>query len=243
MSRSSWPCTVTIARRPCGGGLCRQRARPLGHQCPAHLHQGLCLLRAEIVVAPDIPNNAGSLGSSPSPRPYKSSTPSGPRRWRFATCSATWCPTWSSAPSPRPFPARSWRKAPAPFGTFTSRCAGRRDSGGAEILMFNSGGMGARPELDGLSATAFPSGVMTMPIEATEHAGPIVIWRKELRPDSGGDGEFRGGLGQIDRDRRRPRARVRLLRHVRPRPPPRQGPRWRRRRRAGRRSALTTARR
>lgn len=67
----------------------------------------------------------------------------------------------------------------------------------AEILMFNSGGMGARPGLDGLSATAFPSGVHTMPIEATEHTGPIVIWRKELRPDSGGAGEFRGGLGQV----------------------------------------------
>ncbi|NHF72420.1 hydantoinase B/oxoprolinase family protein [Paracoccus xiamenensis] len=67
----------------------------------------------------------------------------------------------------------------------------------AEILMFNSGGMGARPELDGLSATAFPSGVMTMPIEATEQTGPIVIWRKELRPDSAGDGEYRGGLGQV----------------------------------------------
>jgi hypothetical protein len=39
--------------------------------------------------------------------------------------------------------------------------------------------------------------IHTMPIEATEHTGPIVIWRKELRPDSGGDGEFRGGLGQI----------------------------------------------
>src|SRR5262249_9017945 len=71
--------------------------------------------------------------------------------------------------------------------------AGRR----AEVLMFNSGGMGARPGLDGLSATAFPSGVHTMPIEATEHTGPIVIWRKELRPNSGGDGEFRGGLGQV----------------------------------------------
>lgn len=67
----------------------------------------------------------------------------------------------------------------------------------AEILMFNSGGMGARPTLDGLSATAFPSGVMTMPIEATEQTGPIVVWRKELRPNSGGEGEFRGGLGQI----------------------------------------------
>ncbi len=67
----------------------------------------------------------------------------------------------------------------------------------AEILMFNSGGMGARPGLDGLSATAFPSGVMTMPIEATEHTGPVVVWRKELRPGSGGDGQYRGGLGQV----------------------------------------------
>lgn len=71
--------------------------------------------------------------------------------------------------------------------------AGRR----AEILMFNSGGMGARPGLDGLSATAFPSGVMTMPIEATEQVGPVIVWRKELRPGSGGDGQHRGGLGQI----------------------------------------------
>ncbi len=66
----------------------------------------------------------------------------------------------------------------------------------AEVLTFNSGGSGARPTEDGLNATAFPSGVMTMPIEATEHAGPVIIWRKELRPDSGGAGQTRGGLGQ-----------------------------------------------
>ena len=66
----------------------------------------------------------------------------------------------------------------------------------AEVLAFNSGGSGARPGSDGLNATAFPSGVMTMPIEATEHTGPVIIWRKELRPDSGGAGKYRGGLGQ-----------------------------------------------
>ncbi|MDE0970488.1 MAG: hydantoinase B/oxoprolinase family protein [Octadecabacter sp.] len=66
----------------------------------------------------------------------------------------------------------------------------------SEVLTFNSGGSGARPKQDGLNATAFPSGVMTMPIEATEHAGPVIIWRKELRPNSGGAGQQRGGLGQ-----------------------------------------------
>ncbi|MCF8486955.1 MAG: hydantoinase B/oxoprolinase family protein [Rhodobacteraceae bacterium] len=70
------------------------------------------------------------------------------------------------------------------------------DARRAEVLMFNSGGSGARPSLDGMSATAFPSGVMTMPVEATEQVGPVIIWRKELRPDSGGAGQFRGGLGQ-----------------------------------------------
>ncbi|MBR2574546.1 MAG: hydantoinase B/oxoprolinase family protein [Loktanella sp.] len=67
----------------------------------------------------------------------------------------------------------------------------------AEVLTFNSGGAGARPAVDGLNATAFPSGVMTMPVEATEHTGPVIIWRKELRPDSGGAGQYRGGLGQF----------------------------------------------
>lgn len=73
------------------------------------------------------------------------------------------------------------------------------DSGlpGREVLMFNSGGTGARPALDGLSATAFPSGVSTMSVEATEHVGPITVWRKDLREGSGGAGAQRGGLGQI----------------------------------------------
>ena len=66
----------------------------------------------------------------------------------------------------------------------------------AEILTFNSGGAGARPGLDGMNTTAFPSGVMTMPIEVTEQSGPVLILRKELRPDSGGIGQYRGGLGQ-----------------------------------------------
>ncbi|MBV9538975.1 MAG: hydantoinase B/oxoprolinase family protein, partial [Acidisphaera sp.] len=66
-----------------------------------------------------------------------------------------------------------------------------------EIITFNSGGTGARPTLDGLDGTAFPSGVRTMPVEATENVAPVVFWRKELRPNSGGAGRTRGGLGQI----------------------------------------------
>jgi N-methylhydantoinase B len=66
-----------------------------------------------------------------------------------------------------------------------------------EIITFNSGGTGARPTSDGLNATAFPSGVRTMPVEATENVAPIIFWTKELRADSGGAGRTRGGTGQV----------------------------------------------
>ncbi len=62
--------------------------------------------------------------------------------------------------------------------------------------IFN-GGTGARPGKDGLSTTAFPSGVRTTPTEINEVTSPLVFWRREYRPNSGGAGRHRGGLGQI----------------------------------------------
>ena len=72
------------------------------------------------------------------------------------------------------------------------------DKGGEQFaleLVFN-GGTGARPKLDGLSATAFPSGVWGSQIETTEAVAPVLFHRRELRTDSGGAGQQRGGLGQ-----------------------------------------------
>ena len=62
---------------------------------------------------------------------------------------------------------------------------------------FHSGGTGARPSQDGLSATAFPSGVRNVPVEVTESVAPVLVRRKEYRVDSGGAGAWRGGLGQV----------------------------------------------
>jgi len=74
--------------------------------------------------------------------------------------------------------------------------ASRGDEQFALELVF-SGGTGARPRLDGLSATAFPSGVWGSQVETTEAVAPVLITRRELRPDSGGSGRLRGGLGQL----------------------------------------------
>lgn len=64
------------------------------------------------------------------------------------------------------------------------------------VMTILAGGTGARPRKDGLAATAFPSRVRSIPLEITETIAPVVFWRKELTPDSGGAGRYRGGLGQ-----------------------------------------------
>ncbi len=66
-----------------------------------------------------------------------------------------------------------------------------------QTMSFHSGGAGARPGQDGLSATPFPSGVRNVPVEITEAITPLVFWRKDFREDSGGAGCQRGGLGQV----------------------------------------------
>ena len=63
-------------------------------------------------------------------------------------------------------------------------------------ILFASGGMGASALQDGLSTTAFPTNSGAGSIEAFESISPLIVWKKEFRPDSGGAGKHRGGLGQ-----------------------------------------------
>ena len=60
-----------------------------------------------------------------------------------------------------------------------------------------NGGTGARPNKDGLSATAYPSGVRGTPVEINEAVAPLLFLKKEYNPGSGGKGKFNGGLGQV----------------------------------------------
>ena len=62
-------------------------------------------------------------------------------------------------------------------------------------MMVSSGGMGACAGKDGYSCTPYPSNSGSPPVEIIESVVPLTIHRKALRPDSGGPGEFRGGLG------------------------------------------------
>jgi N-methylhydantoinase B len=74
---------------------------------------------------------------------------------------------------------------------------GKGGNYGFTMTVTSNGGTGARPHADGLSATAYPSGVKGTPVEIAESITPLIFWKKELRPGSGGAGRTRGGLGQI----------------------------------------------
>jgi len=82
---------------------------------------------------------------------------------------------------------------------WTCQVSGTRSDGRPFITsMFNyAGGVGARAHKEGLSATAYPTGVAAVPIEVVESTAPLVFRRKELRPGSAGAGATVGGLGQV----------------------------------------------
>lgn len=62
---------------------------------------------------------------------------------------------------------------------------------------FLNGGYGARPNQDGIHVLSFPTNVANVPIEVLENDTPILVTKKALVPNSGGQGKYRGGLGQV----------------------------------------------
>lgn len=75
---------------------------------------------------------------------------------------------------------------------------GMHDDGREYVeYFFLNGGYGARPDQDGVHVLSFPTNVANVPIEVLENDAPIMVTRKSLAPNSGGDGTYRGGLGQV----------------------------------------------
>ncbi len=76
-------------------------------------------------------------------------------------------------------------------------CLGQRNDGTQYGAIQNfHGGQGGRMNNDGLDTLSFPSNCRVTPIEMYELAVPVLTECKELIADSGGAGEFRGGLAQ-----------------------------------------------
>lgn len=73
----------------------------------------------------------------------------------------------------------------------------RPDATRFNVISIGIGGMGARPTKEGLSTTAFPSGVGAIPVEITEAHSPLLFRRREFAEGSGGTGRHAGGRGAV----------------------------------------------
>lgn len=172
-----------------------------GINVPLNYATAYSVFALRCIIGPDIPNNAGSLAPFHVTGPKNcilNAQPPAPVAMRHTLGQMTPDLVYGclSQALPDRVPAEGASCMYDLPLRHTPEAVSRGDEQFALELVF-SGGTGARPGLDGLSATAFPSGVWGSQVETTEAVAPVLITRRELRPDSGGPGRTRGGLGQV----------------------------------------------
>jgi N-methylhydantoinase B len=180
-------------------GTDRQAAR--GINVPLAYTRAYTVFGLGCIVAPRIPNNAGSLA------PLTVSAPAGtilnavkPAAVCIRHVIGQMLPDVVFGCLHQAIPERVPAEGTACLWNLNVRgsvAGGQGGNYGFTMTVTSNGGTGARPHADGLSATAFPSGVKGTPVEIAESITPLLFWKKELRPNSGGAGRTRGGLGQV----------------------------------------------
>lgn len=74
----------------------------------------------------------------------------------------------------------------------------RADGTRYQMRLEMGGGLGASVFGDGMTHAAPPFQPLRLrPVEVIERAAPLRVWSFGLRPDSGGPGQYRGGLGAV----------------------------------------------
>ena len=153
------------------------------------------------LVSAEIPNNAGSL------KPFEIDAPIGSilnAPYPAAVCArhiiGQMLPDVVFGCLEKAIPEKVPAEGASCLWNITFR--GKTDRGANNNSLFAvtavvNGGTGARPNKDGLSATAYPSGVRGTPVEINEAVAPLLFLKKEYNPGSGGKGKFNGGLGQV----------------------------------------------
>ncbi|MEP3277983.1 MAG: hydantoinase B/oxoprolinase family protein [Stappiaceae bacterium] len=165
-----------------------------GINCPLNYSAAYAAFGIRALLTPDIPNNQASLNAisitAPSGLVVSAERPS-PVTARHVIGQAL--PDLMLGCLELALPGEVLAESSGALWTMSLSGAGPTDFTSLNVAL---GGMGARPTLDGLSTTAFPSGVGAVPVEAAEVAAPLIYHAKEFAPDTGGAGKFRGGLAQ-----------------------------------------------
>ena len=165
-----------------------------GINCPMNYTVAYAAYGIRALLAPEIPNNHASLASisvTAPPNLVVSAEKPAPVTARHVIGQAL--PDLMLGCLERAMPGQVLAESAGSLWTISLSGAGETPFTSLNVAL---GGMGARPTVDGLSTTAFPSGVGAVPVEAAEVAAPLIYHSKEFVPDSGGVGQYRGGLAQ-----------------------------------------------
>ena len=165
-----------------------------GINCPLNYAAAYAAFGIRAMLTPDIPNNQASLEA------IRISAPPGlvvSAEWPYPVTArhviGQALPDLMLGCLEQALPGKVLAESAGALWTISLSGAGDTSFTSLNVAL---GGMGARPESDGLSTTAFPSGVGSVPVEAAEVAAPVIYHLKEFASDTGGAGQFRGGLGQ-----------------------------------------------
>lgn len=174
-----------------------------GINSPECYSEAYTIFGLKCIVAPEVPNNAGSLSCfSIKVEDGSCVAPVRPSPVTARHVIGQMLPDVAFGCLEQALPNRVPAESAGSIWVLAMASAAQRAAAGANATSFNVmnvglGGVGARPGKDGLDATAFPSGVGSIPVEITESQSPLVFRQKEYLSDSGGPGQYRGGLGQI----------------------------------------------
>ncbi|MEM8792240.1 MAG: hydantoinase B/oxoprolinase family protein [Pseudomonadota bacterium] len=171
-----------------------------GINVPLNYATAYSVFAMRCLIGPDIPNNAGSLEPFRVTGPANcilNAQPPAPVAMRHSLGQMTADLVFGCLA--QAIPDQVPAEGPCTMWDLPLRSAPEVAQSGREafaVELVHNGGTGARPGKDGLSATAFPSGVWGSQVEIAEQVAPVVVHRRDLRQDSGGAGRYRGGLGQ-----------------------------------------------
>jgi N-methylhydantoinase B len=170
--------------------------QPRGINCVLAYTSAMTVYAIKCLLLPDLPNNDGLF------RPIRISAPEGsllnprmPAPVGGRACTGHYVPTLIFGALYAILPNKVMAGVGSPL--WIANLSGTREDGRpfATVLFYN-GGMGATAGKDGASVMSWPSNISATPIEVAEREAPLFFKYKRLRADSGGQGMYRGGLGE-----------------------------------------------
>ena len=199
------PFTLAITLTVHGGGIEADYAgtsdqQPCAINCPLTYTYAMTAYAIRCALLPDLPNNEGMFRPVRITAPERSLlNPLFPAAVGGRAATGHYVPVlvFGALHQALPEPPHARRVMAAPGSPLWNMTLIGEDEGRryACVLFFN-GGLGARPDADGVACLSWPSNISTTPVEVAERAAPILIRYKRLTPGSGGPGQHRGGLGQ-----------------------------------------------